>query len=121
MDIDDTLVRAAWKRRRTVWSLQKPDAADRSADGDEDEDEDEDVATGEKRKRSERAQPRTASRATITDDYFPASCEHMFGPLPLPSSDSSPDTFPHNVVFRTADWVNKEIIEDAEGYDLVLA
>ena len=45
----------------------------------------------------------------------------MFGPLPLPSSDSSPDTFPHNVVFRTADWVNKEIIEDAEGYDIILA
>lgn len=119
VDIDDTLVRAAWKRRRTVWSLQKPDAPDRSVDRDGDEDDD--ATIGEKRKRSERKQHATASKASITDDYFPASCEHMFGPLPLPSSESSPDTFPHNVVFRTADWVNKEIIEDAEGYDIVLA
>ncbi len=119
MDIDDTLVRAAWKRRRTVWSLQKPGAGDRSEDGDEDEYED--AATSGKRKRSGRKQHGAASRASITDDYFPASCEHMFGPLPLPSSESSPDTFPHNVVFRTADWVNKEIVEDAEGYDVILA
>lgn len=29
--------------------------------------------------------------------------------------------FPHNISFRTADWVNKGIVEDTELYDVVLA
>jgi 7SK snRNA methylphosphate capping enzyme len=52
-------------------------------------------------------------------DYFPASCAHSHGPLPIPSS--SPELFPHNVSFRTADWVNVTIPEDEGGYDVVLA
>ncbi|KAF7798896.1 hypothetical protein EIP86_010124 [Pleurotus ostreatoroseus] len=116
VDIDDTLIRAAWKRRRTVWSLQGPGAEPENLH------ELEDAATGEKRKRSGKDKDKANTvLPAIVNEYFPASCEHMFGPLPIPSSGSSPDTFPHNVVFRTADWVNTEIVEDVEGYDVVLA
>jgi len=46
----------------------------------------------------------------------------MFGPLPIPPSTSQTKTvFPHNISFRTADWVNKGIVEDTELYDVVLA
>lgn len=53
-------------------------------------------------------------------DYFPSSCEHMFGPLPVPPRKDA-TKFPHNVVFHAADWVNSTIPEDAEGYDVVVA
>ncbi|KAL7282250.1 hypothetical protein ACG7TL_003719 [Trametes sanguinea] len=59
-----------------------------------------------------------------TPDYFPAACEHMFGPLPIPDAtmhEGAADTFPHNVTFRTADWVNTTIPDDAEKYHVVLA
>ena len=55
------------------------------------------------------------------------ACEHMFGPLPIPEPASSPTSgsgnriFPHNVSFRTADWVQEKIPEDIDGYDVVLA
>lgn len=29
--------------------------------------------------------------------------------------------FPRNIQFETADWVNKDIIDDSKGYDLILA
>lgn len=97
VDIDETLIRAAWKRRRTVWSssvprtLPAPNASD-CEDSDE-------------------------------PDYFPAAFEHMFGPLPIPShTEHCPsDKFPHNITFQTADWVQQRIHEDTEGYDVVLA
>ena len=57
-------------------------------------------------------------------DYFPASFEHMFGPLPITDGSSQKDAadrFPHNVSFRAADWVKTEIPEDADGYDVVVA
>ena len=60
-------------------------------------------------------------------EYFPAACEHMFGPLPVPDSATrtgdgeDSGAFPHNVSFRTADWVKEEIVEDAGGYDIVTA
>ncbi|KAJ3554405.1 hypothetical protein NM688_g3130 [Phlebia brevispora] len=108
VDIDDILVRAAWKRRRSAWSLQAPIDEPESAN---------DRATGEKRKRDTEDQQKVHD----TQDYFPASCEHMFGPLPIPSYPSTQDAFPHNVVFRAADWVNNKIVEDAEGYDVVIA
>ncbi|KAK7037992.1 Bin3-type SAM domain-containing protein [Favolaschia claudopus] len=99
VDIDDSLVRAAWRRRRTVWSAQGPPSEDAEPA----------TTTTRKRKRME-----TAGEP----DYFPASCAHSHGPLPIPPS--SPELFPHNVSFRTADWVNDAIPEDAIGYDIVL-
>ncbi|KAF7348541.1 Bin3-type SAM domain-containing protein [Mycena venus] len=100
VDIDDTLVRAAWRRRRTVWSAQGPLP----------ENETETVGTSRKRKRVD---------PVGEPDYFPASCAHSLGPLPIPRS--SPELFPHNVSFRTADWVNDTIPEDEGGYDVVVA
>jgi hypothetical protein len=96
VDIDDALVRAAWRRRRTVWSAQGPPPDEE----------------GSSRKRK-RVDP------VGEPDYFPASCAHSLGPLPIPRS--SPDLFPHNVSFRTADWVNQTIPEDEVGYDVVIA
>ncbi|PFH46547.1 hypothetical protein AMATHDRAFT_77622 [Amanita thiersii Skay4041] len=89
VDIDQTLVNAAWRRRRAVWSLQAP--------GDEESTE-------------------------FSADYFPASCEHEFGSLPVPPSASrGKHLFPHNITFRTADWVEDTILEDEDGYDVVVA
>jgi len=63
-------------------------------------------------------------------DYFPASCQHMFSPLPIPPSSTktaitlnsgvSKNAFPHNVSFRRADWVNEHIPKDNVGYDIIL-
>ncbi|KAI0332399.1 Bin3-domain-containing protein [Cubamyces sp. BRFM 1775] len=120
VDIDDTLVRLAWKHRRSVWSQQGPPESD---DG-ETQNEDGSSAKGRKRRRSSPPAEDSYRPQQGIPDYFPASCEHMFGPLPIPdaaSQEGAPDMFPHNVVFRTADWVNNEIPDDAEGYDIVLA
>lgn len=130
VDIDDTLVRAAWKHRRLVWSQQKPTSA--PEDG-------ADVhastngsatlshlqeGTGRKRLHISLSQPTETSDADVAD-YFPVSCEHMFGPLPVPDVASlgrdGADQFPHNVSFRTADWIKNEIPEDSDGYDVVVA
>ncbi|KAL0958072.1 hypothetical protein HGRIS_000250 [Hohenbuehelia grisea] len=54
--------------------------------------------------------------------YFPAAFEHMLGPLPIPSaSQELKHVFPHNIAFRTADWASHPILEDGEGYDVVVA
>ncbi|KAH8106035.1 Bicoid-interacting protein 3-domain-containing protein [Cristinia sonorae] len=105
VDIDETLVRAAWKRRRTVWSLRNSQAASMST-------------TGESELLDE--------EGVVDTEYFPASCEHMFGPLPIPpledsACEAASTTFPHNVSFQTADWVHQQISEDTEGYDVVVA
>jgi Bicoid-interacting protein 3 (Bin3) len=94
------LIRAAWRRRRVVWSLREPC------------------------ENSHNAQENGESRGDITGgaNYFPASLEHSFGPLPIPPCQTRDShLFPHNVTFRTADWVNGEIPEDADGYDTVIA
>jgi len=55
-------------------------------------------------------------------NYFPLSSEHEFGSLPIPPSTiRGKHAFPHNVSFRTANWIRDEIPEDAEGYDVVVA
>ncbi|KAJ6491307.1 Bicoid-interacting protein 3-domain-containing protein [Mycena vitilis] len=101
VDIDDALVRAAWRRRRTVWSAQGPPPNEESE------------TVGPNRKRKRTVDP------VGEPDYFPASCAHSLGPLPIPRS--APESFPHNVSFRTADWVNEPVPEDEGGYDVVLA
>ncbi|KAH9169489.1 Bicoid-interacting protein 3-domain-containing protein [Lactarius sanguifluus] len=107
VDIDDALVRMAWRRRRTLWSHQAPFSESSSG-------------SRTKRKRS----PPPPKPPVI--DYFPASCQHMFGPLPVPPtdtfhSDTANHTFPHNITFRRADWVNECIPEDEAGYDVIIA
>lgn len=53
-------------------------------------------------------------------DYFPMSCEQSHGPLPIPSYAA--DTFPHNVTFRTTDWVTEDdVTTDEPTYDVVIA
>ena len=54
-------------------------------------------------------------------DYFPASCEHSYGPLPIPSSRTRAAPFPHNVTFRTVDWMAEQETSDEFRYDVVLA
>lgn len=101
VDIDETLIRGAWRRRRTVWSLQSPDfhASDINQIH----------ATGH-------------LNTNTTPGYFPASFEHSFGPLSIPPFElRGKHVFPHNISFRAADWVNNEIPEDREGYDIVIA
>lgn len=149
VDIDETLISAAWRRRRTVWSLQEPLSLLPPSSSD---------ASSVPPPRAEEAslsaelspppppqppQPRKRRRAgssseaeietsgeTLTANtnpvanYFPASCEHEFGSLPIPpyqTHEGGKDVFPHNVVFRTVDWVADDVVEDGDGYDVVLA
>ncbi|TBU49020.1 Bin3-domain-containing protein [Dichomitus squalens] len=121
VDIDDTLVSAAWKHRRSVWSQQGPTHR---------EDTQEDVresSTSDSRKRRRISNSDTEAALSSQGglaNYFPVSFEHMFGPLPIPASGANKDVadiFPHNVTFRTADWVKEGIPEDAEGYDVIVA
>lgn len=114
VDIDDSLVRAAWRRRRTIWSLQGPSQT-HSYESKEGE------ANSQKRKRPLNESTEILSR-NARPDYFPISCEHEFGSLPVPPSKTrGKHTFPHNVSFRTADWTTTEIPEDAERYNVVIA
>ncbi|KAI0722239.1 Bin3-domain-containing protein [Cerioporus squamosus] len=132
VDIDDTLVRAAWKHRRSVWSQQRPPTARMSGGLDSPEANGADATHSDRRKRRRISHPErepgdegvNRSNSAGSADYFPVSCEHMFGPLPIidvaaPGNDA--EAFPHNVSFRTADWVDNEIPEDSEGYDVVVA
>lgn len=109
VDIDESLVRTAWKRRRTIWSQQAPLSASDNTPRNETE------SPNKRRKRAE-----LLSNA-LRLDYFPVSCEHMSGPLPIPPQSTKTGEFPYNVTFRAADWVSAEIAEDAEGYDVVVA
>jgi len=116
VDIDDSLVRAAWRRRRAVWSLQGPSESTYTNPSN-------DIAGATPRKYN-RQSTESASEPTsrVGQDYFPISCEHEFGSLPVPPSQNrGKHTFPHNISFRTVDWVNTEIPEDAERYNIVIA
>jgi Bicoid-interacting protein 3 (Bin3) len=115
VDIDDTLVRAAWRRRRAVWSLQGP-LEDTSLTSNSR------ARVSNLQKRKCRSTEETPESASGQPDYFPVSCEHEFGSLPVPASQMrGRHTFPHNVSFRTADWTCTEIPEDAEHYNVVIA
>lgn len=122
VDIDEKLVRLAWKRRRHVWSLQQPLST-------HEQNEEDPNATVPSRKRRKinvpQGETETGRLNPPRADYFPASTEHMFGPLPIPPVNHwggpGREEFPHNVTFRATDWVNTEILEDKDGYDVVLA
>ena len=112
VDIDETLVRAAWRRRRAVWSSQAPN-------GENTPDVQSASSVAQQRQTTESAASTLlgSSRA----DYFPLSCEHEFGSLPVPPSvNRGRNMFPHNVSFRTADWITTGIPEDAERYSVVV-
>ena len=103
VDIDGSLVSAAWKRRRVVWSAQGPDLS---------------RAHSAKRKH---ASDSTNGSALISE-YFPESLASTFGHLPIPpSTQETQDKFPHNLTFRTADWLSQRIPEDDAGYDVIIA
>lgn len=105
VDIDESLISAAWKRRRVVWSAQSPDTTG---------------VQSEKRKRASGSDP--PSRSDPIPEYFPESIAVTFGHLPIPpSTRETQDKFPHNLTFRTADWASRSIPEDDAGYDVVLA
>ena len=117
MDIDDVLIRAAWKRRRTVWS-QDPLT--------EDSEDKTNVGNGlPLRSENKQTNDKKSTEPSLFRDepHFPAAFEHMLGPLSIPptvSGSNDNEKFPHNVIFRAADWVNGDIIEDRDGYDIVL-
>ncbi|KAA1468789.1 Bin3-domain-containing protein [Dentipellis sp. KUC8613] len=116
VDIDDALVRMAWKRRRMLWSHQQPVDSEPPRD-------DEDDRPKKKRKRGGKDTHAEPLPKVVKADYFPASCQHMFGPLPVPPAEviGGVEEFPHNISFRRADWTNETIPEDAGSYDVVVA
>ncbi|KAF5383207.1 hypothetical protein D9615_004959 [Tricholomella constricta] len=109
VDIDDSLIRSAWRRRRTVWSLQEPREKAQAA-----------PSTDSRKRRRESSEILPSIQPK--PEYFPMSCEHEFGSLPIPPSDiRGRHSFPHNLSFRTADWTSTDIPEDAERYNVVVA
>ncbi|KAH7098612.1 Bin3-domain-containing protein [Auriculariales sp. MPI-PUGE-AT-0066] len=92
VDIDPDPVALAWKRRRYLWSLQKPAHLD---------------ITGS-------FPPRHALRTTSIT--FPAALQHLPGPLPLPrpNFDAVSTSFPHNVSFVTSDWAANDCHLDSK-------
>ena len=105
VDIDGSLVDAAWKRRRVVWSTQGPDLT---------------RAHSTKRKRIPGSD--LADGSAPIPGYFPESLASTFGHLPIPpSTRETQDKFPHNLTFRTADWPSQRIPEDDIGYDVIVA
>lgn len=136
VDIDDTLIQGAWKRRRTSWSLQEPPAAflhsssrhnSPSFEGEgtlEAEEEDGNHSRRKKRKRvsSDEEGDGGKTERRLKANYFPLSFEHEFGSLPIPPRElegKGGSKFPHNLTFRTANWLTEEVEEGA--YDVVLA
>lgn len=113
VDIDPELIRMAWKRRRTVWSSQQPWSG---------VPEDKPKKQSKKRKRSN---AEIDSLPHPLYDYFPLAMEHMFGPIDIPETPASglrsQPIFPHNIIFRSADWVDQAIPEDKDAYDTVVA
>ena len=118
VDIDDTLVQAAWRRRRTVWSLQGPSPATTSASNNVDDG----LQRTLKKRKLEELPVSAVAASSRGRNYFPLSCEHEFGSLPIPPSTiRGKHVFPHNISFRTANWIRDEIPEDVQGYDVVVA
>lgn len=106
VDIDEVLIRGSWRRRRVAWSLQAPDSHPSHLASDSEE----------------RPSKRAREETPIVPNHFPASFEHTYGPVSVPPYENTrKHLFPHNVSFRTADWVNEDVPEDQSGYDVVIA
>ncbi|KAG8955309.1 hypothetical protein FRC04_008660 [Tulasnella sp. 424] len=147
VDIDPELVAGAWKRRRTVWSVQSPPTKmSHSPDAPCPETHpfpidyypaslpymygppeslsdqmDQTVPGG-----SDGVVSSNSLQSPVPwnggDSYFPLSLVQSFGPMPwLPAEAKRETRFPHNVIFRTADWVEHGVPEDEGGYDVILA
>ncbi|KAG8838316.1 hypothetical protein FRC20_006458 [Serendipita sp. 405] len=128
VDIDGDLIRGAWKRRRTVWSMQRCSTSGSgnfspsASPSDFEEGGSISSRRGTKRKRIESHIPTSIHDAFTSlyptsqipssgpgsDPVFPLSMEYMFGPLPIPPvsmiDPSLHSAFPHNISFYTADW-----------------
>lgn len=123
VDIDDGLIRAAWKRRRTVWSQQPTFSSPSRPSSSDGADEHEPKRPKRSRDLQGEEKPKNRAERGGKEYSFPAALDHMFGPLPIPPMESPGERsqFPHNVVFRTTDWPKDGVIDDREGYDVVLA
>lgn len=141
VDIDEHLIRLAWKRRRTSWSLQiapplsggpvssslyQPQAH-KATD------------MSKKRKRRPSSPPARQSQPCMTSelethahnadierDYFPAAFEYMFGPIAFPPTPAT-SQWPNNIAFYCTDWMKDQQEEsflereNVEGWDVILA
>ena len=107
MDIDNGLVQDAWRHRQAVWSAQAPPESTQRHNAEGEQSPETDVNEGQ------RIDLQNAR-------YFPASLYHSFGPVAIPTTMSQ-TTFPRNVTFRTANWVDDGIQEDESGYDVIVA
>lgn len=139
VDLDGDLIAGAWKRRRAVWSLQEP--PHKQSAPVEQKTEPQTTKPGQKRKRTDTDLALAKETRPGSPIYFPAALQHMFGPLPIPSSTQGTSsrashTFPNNMSFYTVDWMAPRDIdmsaegestiagierEDREGYDVAIA
>ncbi|RXW20598.1 hypothetical protein EST38_g5252 [Candolleomyces aberdarensis] len=137
VDIDESLIEGAWRRRRALWSSQGPSSPSSTSTSTPQELEAPSSELGVRRKRSrskvdsdddDGPSPAPRRSHNSNSNYFPASCEHEFGSLPIPPANPSDpsrgkNVFPHNVTFVKADWVDEDIVEDRieDGWDVVVA
>ncbi|KAF8970239.1 Bicoid-interacting protein 3-domain-containing protein [Flammula alnicola] len=88
VDIDDTLIQAAWRRRLAVWSTQGPSQPRHADDHDEE---------------------------MVADSALPRRVITFQHPANMNSDPTNPafihrgkTAFPHNISFRTADWTRRK-------------
>ena len=125
VDIDETLINAAWRHLRSVWNLQAPSSL---IDGDNDA-----KPPPKKKRRKDRRgvdtspadvpSPESARALTLNNaHYFPASMPVMLGDIPMPPTITANDelVFPHNVTFETVDWVLNSPHGVTEKFDIIL-
>jgi 7SK snRNA methylphosphate capping enzyme len=119
VDIDSALVAAAWKRRKYLWSLSGPCGSATSA------------TSSRKRKRKPQDSHKQADPTEshpvpprYTLPHFPTSMPHLYGTLSLPIPPDNPEamfgpkSFPHNLGFRTCDWLVETRLEE---FDVIVA
>ena len=136
VDIDKHLIRLAWKRRRTSWSLQtaSPSYGDSVSPSLFQPQAHQATDTSKKRKRRPSSPPATQSQPRTTSelenhphsDYFPAAFEYMFGPIAFPPTLVT-SQWPNNIAFYSTDWMKDQQEEsfleqeNEKGWDVILA